>query len=339
MRSNLHLPAIHVRGKAMVAESVEGLCQRARAAMEQRNPERARQLYLQALGLKSDSPDVHYGLATVCFQLKDLPSAAYHFKEVTRLDPLRAGAYINLGAIFNLLDQLDDAIPALRRAIQLDSHRAEGYYNLGLVYRRKGQAELAIQAYREAIRINPRMADSHYNLANIYLEKGQYGPAVTHYRQALGLRPNWDKAADGLAQAEATLAADAAAEAEAEADAKPQRVPPQEQARPAASPSAKIDPERVVDPMVQGNLLSTLHKATIESESYGRHFLQILESEIEPAIKELSSCLLYPDTSLTEMDQCVQKFEVAIQSMRTAQRSLQNSIEKIRTLGDRLAES
>src|SRR5438132_13997124 len=118
----------------MAAESIEEICQRAREALEQRNPERARQLYLQALGLKSDSPDVHYGLATVCFQLKDLPSAAYHFKEVTRLDPLRPGAYINLGAVYNLLDQLDDAIPALRRAIQLDPHRGEAYHNLGLVY-------------------------------------------------------------------------------------------------------------------------------------------------------------------------------------------------------------
>src|SRR5438128_9844384 len=151
----------------MVAESIESLCQRAREAMEQRDWIQSRQFYLQALGLKMDSPDVHYGLATVCFQLKDLPSAAYHFKEVTRLDPLRAGAYINLGAVYNLLDQLDDAIPALRRAIQLDSHRAEGYYNLALVYRRKGQPELALQAYREAIRVNPRMADAHYNLGNL----------------------------------------------------------------------------------------------------------------------------------------------------------------------------
>src|SRR5579885_2879604 len=107
----------------MVAESVEKLCQRAREAMEGRNWERARQLYLQALGLRSDSPDVHYGLATVCFQLKDLHSAAHHFREVTRLDPLRAGAYINLGAVYNLLDQHDEAMTALRRGIQLDPQR------------------------------------------------------------------------------------------------------------------------------------------------------------------------------------------------------------------------
>src|SRR5437867_3842291 len=72
--------------------SFETLCLQAKQAIADRDWETARQIYLQALGLKSDAPDVHYGLATVCFQLRDLPSAAYHFKEVTRLDPLRTGA-------------------------------------------------------------------------------------------------------------------------------------------------------------------------------------------------------------------------------------------------------
>src|SRR5947208_12228776 len=151
----------------MAKETVDSLCQKAQAAVSKGENAPARQLYLQALGLKSDAPDVHYGLATVCFLLNDLPSAAYHFKEVTRLDPLRAGAYINLGAVYNRLNQLDDAIPALRRGIQLDSKRGEGYYNLGLAYRRKGQPDRAIEAYREATRVNPRMADAHFNLANL----------------------------------------------------------------------------------------------------------------------------------------------------------------------------
>src|SRR5262245_25698634 len=164
----------------MATDSLDDLFLQARAAKERGNWEKSRQLYLQALGLKSDSPDVHYGLATVCFQMNDLPSAAYHFKEVTRLDPLRAGAYISLGAVYNLLDQLDDAIPVLRRGIQLDAQRAEGYYNLALVYRRKGQISLAIQAYQDTLRVSPRMADAHFNLANLYMERAEYGQALAH---------------------------------------------------------------------------------------------------------------------------------------------------------------
>src|SRR5437762_11686583 len=189
----------------MAKENVESLCQKAQMAVAQGEYEAARQIYLQALGLKSDSPDVHYGLATVCFLLNDLTSASFHFKEVTRLDPLRAGAHINLGAVYNRMDLLDEAIPVLRRGIQLDHGRAEGYYNLGVVYRRKGQPELAIQAYREAVRINPRMADAHYNLGNLYMEKEQYQLALVHYREAADQRPNWEKAQHGLTQCEALV--------------------------------------------------------------------------------------------------------------------------------------
>src|SRR5262249_34617832 len=165
----------------MPAENIEELLQQARQAIEERDWDKAKQIYLQALGFKSDLPDIHYGLATVYFQLRELTSAAHHFKEVTRLDPLRAGAYVNLGAVLNLLNQHDEAISALRRGIQIDVNRVVGYYNLGLVHRRKGQLDMAIQAYREAIRLNPRMADAHLNLANVYYDKGMLRQAIQHY--------------------------------------------------------------------------------------------------------------------------------------------------------------
>src|SRR5438309_2035087 len=148
----------------MAKETVESLCQQAQHAITVGDHEMARSCYQQAIGLRSDNPDAHYGMATVCFLLNELPNSAYHFKEVIRVDPLRAGAYINLGAVYNRLEQFDDALAVLRRGIQIDLNRSEGYYNLGLVYRRMGQNDMAIQAYREAVRVNPRMADAHYNI-------------------------------------------------------------------------------------------------------------------------------------------------------------------------------
>ena len=71
----------------------------------------------------------------------------------------------------------------------------------------------------------------------------------------------------------------------------------------------------------------------------GREFLRILESEVEPAIKELSSCLLMPDTSTTELDQCVDKFQAALNAMKNAQSNLQSNLEKVRNLGVKLLKS
>ena len=314
----------------MAKETVDNLCQKAQQAIAQGQNDDAQLFYKQALGLKPDNPDVHYGMATVCFLMGELPLSAYHFREVTRLDPSRAGAYINLGAVYNRLEQFDDAIPVLRRGIQLDMNRAEGYYNLGLVYRRMGQPDLAVQAYREATRINPRMADAHYNIANIFLEKMQYGLAIAHYRQALEIRPKWEKALRGLEQAEAKQA-----EIHQQQDTKPARSDPEMKNIP-KQPAATLNPDRTVDANVHGELLRALHRATIDSENQGRAFLKTLETGIEPVIKELSSSLLYPDTSSTELGHCVDKFESAVVSMRNIQEMLQTSMERVRLLGEQL---
>ncbi len=259
-------------------------------------------------------------MATVYFQLRELTSAAHHFKEVTRLDSQRAGAYINLGAVMNLLSDPDEAIAALRRGIQLDPQRVEGFYNLGLVYRRKGQIDLAVQSYREAIRINPRMADAHLNLANLHIEKQQYRSAVTHYQHALQIRPTWDKALAGLDQAKAAL------------EAEQRGFQPELEA--SGGHRTFEDPDRVLDPNLHHDFLNALHQATIASEELGKDFEQLLEKEVEPAIKELSSCLLYPDGARTQLEQCVDQFESALKHMKTVQASLQASLGRVRKCRD-----
>jgi Tfp pilus assembly protein PilF len=302
----------------MLVAEIAKLCELARHAIAERDWEKAKQVYLQALGLKSDQPDVHYGLATVYFQLREFTSAAHHFREVTRLDPRRAGAYVNLGAVLNLLDQLDEALTVLRKGIQIDNKRVEGYYNMGLVYRRKGQLDMAIQSYREALRINPRMSDAHLNLGNLYAEKEQYRQAAQHYQEALKLRPTWDKALEGLAWAQ-----------EAQ---NPTPAPAAPTTQAAAAKGSNL--EQIIDPVQHSHFLTNLHQVTIESEEIGRQFEQVLELEVDPAIKELSNCLLHADGPYSELDECVQRFEVALEHVRTTRRDLLAKISRIRELGE-----
>ncbi len=299
---------------------IERLCLKARQAIEARDWEKAKQAYLMALGLRSDAPDIHMGLATVYFQLRELTSAAHHFREVTRLDPLRAGAYVNLGAVLNLMQEYDESVAALRRGIQLDPQRVEGYYNLGLVYRRKGQLDLAIQAYREAIRLNPRMSDANLNLANLFVDKQQYRQAIQHYDEALKLRPNWDKALEGRSHAQALMSGDR--------PAAKQSAPTVGQ----ASGRSAAELEKTVDPNVHALLLTALHNEAEMTGELGRRFQKVLSDEIESAIKELSSCLLYPDGSLSELDTCVRRFEESLQHMREAQKNMDAGIARVQKL-------
>lgn len=304
----------------MANDMLHDLRQKAQQALAQGEYQKARQFYHQALGVHGEHPDFHYGLATVCFLLNDLHGAAYHFMEVTRLDPLRAGAFVNLGAVYNRMGKYDDAIATLRRGIQIDANRGEGYYNLGVVYRQLGQLDLAIQAYREATRINPRMADAHYNLANIYLEKEQLGLALAHYRSAVELRPDWEKARRGLEAIEA------------------RQSPTPQQAAPAvdAPQGARFDPDRLLDPNVHGELLRELHQVVIDMDKQGHQLLDVIQQDVEKAIRELSNCLLFPKNPGNDLPSQMQNFEVAMTQLQKLQNALRKKMDAIRQLGEQL---
>ncbi len=102
---------------------------------------------------------------------------------------------------------------------------------------------------------------------------------------------------------------------------------------------AKIDPERTLDPTHHGALLTTLNQVSSATDDRLATFLKLLEHELEPAIKELSTCLLYPDTSITELGQSMDKLAVAMRTMRDLQASLHKHLEYIRAEGPKLVKS
>jgi tetratricopeptide (TPR) repeat protein len=308
----------------MAKDPLENLRKQAQEAISKGQYQEARQIYQQALGYRSDSPEIHYGIATVCFLLGDSHSAVYHFKEVIRIDPLRAGAYINLGAVYNRLGQYEESLAILRRGIQLDTNRAEGYYNLALVYKQLGQLDMGINAYREAVRLNPRMYDAHYNLGNIFFEKGQLALAIAHYKQALEIRPNWEKGKKALETAQAVQGTETPA-------ATVSTVP--------SPPAVKLDPARTLDSLVHGALLRDIHDIVIDTDKHSQLMLEFLQKEVEQAIRELSITILAPKDPRYNLDEQMQKFDGVVTQLKELQDALEKRMERARTLGEHLART
>ena len=92
------------------------------------------------------------------------------------------------------------------------------------------------------------------------------------------------------------------------------------------------DPTQQVDPEVHSSFLIHLHQVTIESEESGRAMHAILEREVEPAVKELSTALLYPHGLRSELEECVNKFEAAVEHMRSTYQQMQNRIAHLKRL-------
>jgi hypothetical protein len=46
--------------------------------------------------------------------------------------------------------------------------------------------------------------------------------------------------------------------------------------------------------------------------------------------------MLFPDTPVSQLNDCVRKFETAVKNMRTIQEILQTSMERVRLVGEQL---
>lgn len=189
------------------APTVEELCDRAKSCLRKGDTSLALAAYEEARRLNDLDPEVHEGLAHVHCRAGEYDAAIKHFEIVTRLDPRRGSAWINLGAVYNRLKNHLKAAEILRRAVQIDRKSSIGFYNLGIAYKQLKQGAMAIPAYREAIRLDPKMADAYLNLGNVYLEMGNLSQAAAQFKKALELDPSLERAKRGLEKSDARVAA------------------------------------------------------------------------------------------------------------------------------------
>lgn len=184
------------------AESTADLLSQARAALRAGDVEWAAELFRSVLEDEPLCYEAHEGVAMASFAQKDYATAVTHFTRMTQLKPTDGKPWINLGAVFNKMQQFQKAIDALRKGIAKEKKSAEAYYNLGLAYKGLNQLSMAVTAYRDAIKINSQMVEAHTNLANVLVEMKNYQQAISHYRQALEIDPSFDRARRGLENAD-----------------------------------------------------------------------------------------------------------------------------------------
>ncbi|MFN6103506.1 MAG: tetratricopeptide repeat protein [Planctomycetaceae bacterium] len=184
-------------------QTVEQFLLHARRLQREGDLSGALRAYQQAQRVDDLDPDVHDGLGTANYLLGNLDLAAEHFERVTRLDPRRGTAWINLGAIYNRLREHGKAVEVLRRAVQVERNSGAAFFTLGSAYRNLRQWALAIPAYREAIRLEPKEADAYVQLGMVYLEQKNIPQATAQFKKALDLRPESKRAKEGLVRCEA----------------------------------------------------------------------------------------------------------------------------------------
>jgi tetratricopeptide (TPR) repeat protein len=115
------------------------------------------------------------------------------YQKSVDLDPLSAGALVNLGTVLFNGHAWADAEAHYKKALQIDPNYALAHFNLGNLYDEQGDSTSALEHYRAAIDLHPNYADAHYNLALLHQGLQDSLGAMRHWRAYLKLdvTSNW----------------------------------------------------------------------------------------------------------------------------------------------------
>lgn len=111
------------------------------------------------------------------------------YEKTLQLDPLSAGALVNLGTIYFNARNWQEAERYYREALIADPEYALAHFDLANLYDERGERGKALDHYQNALRIAPHYADAHYNLALLYQGSNQPMKAVHHWTAYLKLDP------------------------------------------------------------------------------------------------------------------------------------------------------
>ena len=109
------------------------------------------------------------------------------FVKVVSIKADFAEAYNNLGIIYSLQNDYNQAIINFRKAVELINKFDYAYYNLFLALKEQKRIDEAIIAIKNAIRFNKFNAEYYCELGNTYIEIGDKENAIIIYGKLIGI--------------------------------------------------------------------------------------------------------------------------------------------------------
>ncbi|MBI9084510.1 MAG: tetratricopeptide repeat protein [Desulfobacterales bacterium] len=171
------------------------------ALAEDGDPAAAAWHYREVLRLEPDNGGNHYNLGVVLAEKGDTVAAVWHYREALRLKADKEGEiHSNLGALLINQGALAEAAAHLHEAIRIDPSLKKAHNNLANLYARQGRLDLAVDSYRRALEIDPLMATACNNLGVALARQGKSEAAVVQFKRALKLRPGNGSALKNLAR-------------------------------------------------------------------------------------------------------------------------------------------
>ncbi|MDB4307982.1 tetratricopeptide repeat-containing glycosyltransferase family protein [Gammaproteobacteria bacterium] len=111
-------------------------------------------------------------------------------RRLCKAAPHDAEVWFMLAAANASLGNMADVIHACRVVITINPAHTQAWYNLGLALYKSEQLEESIEAYKTALNLQPTMHQAHENLAAALQKVGDHEQAMSHCQNAIRLQTN-----------------------------------------------------------------------------------------------------------------------------------------------------
>lgn len=144
----------------------------------------------RACTLTPDCPKAWSDLGRIYAMLGELENAAQCFNESIEIDIKFADGWHNLGTTCKQLGKRDLAFTAFKNALLIDSNRSETYLNMGTLLTQAAQYEDALVCFERAVERDPSLVSARTKLANQMSQRGKVNRAESLFRQSLAMNPD-----------------------------------------------------------------------------------------------------------------------------------------------------
>ena len=138
---------------------------------------------------EAQEAEAHLQAAQAAFESGDLEAAAAGFRAFTELAPTSAGAFFNLGATYERLQDYAQAVEAYEQAFALDSSMKDGLLAAADLYGRLERWNEALSAFDRVMDLVEGNAVNLYNYATFAVNAGRPDLALRFYEKAANADP------------------------------------------------------------------------------------------------------------------------------------------------------
>jgi tetratricopeptide (TPR) repeat protein len=145
----------------------------------------AKKIYKKILSLNHKHTNSYQNLGIIFGIEGDNENAKQCYEKLIEINPHDLNANYNLGLILNRLKNYNEAKKCFEKIVKINPNFLNVQYYLGLIYQNMGEYEKAKKCYENEIKINPNVADAHNNLGIINTHLGNFDNSIKNYITSL----------------------------------------------------------------------------------------------------------------------------------------------------------